>query len=182
MNFNYQISEQNYLEAHSTHARNCEKNWHVTIWYMLIVITALVPLVFIVSQGYGDYVMLITFPLGSIFIYLNFINKKHLKKEYENNAFIKLPIALSVTDKGCLQVGDDYQVLLRWENIYRYVESDKYWLLYTSPCLMHIIPKSSLGETEWQQFSDILKQHIGGRGKMDETMCNLNARKANNQK
>ncbi len=140
MNFSYKISEQDYSEATKLHQRNPHSKWANVI---IMVVLSVIGFFMGFSFGKEGIIMLIIL-LFSLVVFSRLYTKQKLKSEYKHNAFIKLPIALSVTDKGCLQVGDDFQVLFRWEYIYRYIESDKYWLLYTSPSFMNIIPKSSV--------------------------------------
>ncbi len=180
MNFNYQITEQDYFNAVKLHQRNRQRHWQNEV--VIFGFCLLLGFFFVFNADNMKLVGSVVVFLFALIGYSIVVNKKKLKKEYQYNTFLKLPIALSVTDEGCLQSGEDYQVLLRWEYIYRYIESDQYWVIYTTPSLMHIIPKLSVSESEQQQFSEILKQQIGERGKLDKTMCNLNARKANNQK
>ncbi|MDP8170894.1 YcxB family protein [Pasteurella skyensis] len=168
MNIQYQITEQDYINANSISIRNRKKNWHSVVCGLSFFF-----ILGILGASFNDY-----YPNQSYFLfiviillvgYARFIGKQTVKFEYANNAFIKQPMNLTVNEEGCLFVGEFSQERVHWNHIYQYIESKQYWLIHLSPYLIHIVPKAGLSEEEQQQFSTILQQNIGERGKMDKT-------------
>ncbi|MDP8033691.1 YcxB family protein [Pasteurella atlantica] len=169
MNVQYQITEQDYINANSISIRNRKKNWHSIVWWsLLFFIIVILSATFNHHYPTQGYLLLIAIILCVGYAF--FIGKQTIKFEYANNAFIKQPMNLTVNEEGCLFVGEFSQERVHWNHIYQYIESKQYWLIHLSPYLIHIVPKAGLSEEEQQQFSTILQQNIGERGKIDKTM------------
>ncbi len=170
MNFQYKITEKDFLSAFKLHMKYGQTNWFDKT--NRIIGFSLGALITIFAIQYPDKKLVITVIviLIILLICLHNIGQQRVKSEYANNAFIKQLVDFTLKSEGCLLVSDDFHILLRWKKIHQYVENDSYWLLYASPQLIYIVPKLLVSKGESKQFSNILKQHIGKRGKVDSTM------------
>lgn len=166
MNFQYQISEDDYLEA----CKLFEKYRKKTAENIVGSIIGFVCVIFVFQTNNTKPAIAIACGCIVLAFYSAFMGKKRLKLEYAHHAFIKQMMNFTLTDEGYSLVSEGSSTFLRWERIYRYVENDKFWLLYISPHLMHIVPKSAVSDSDAKQISDSLKQHIGERGEVESSI------------
>lgn len=166
VNFQYQISEDDFLAAFELFEKYRKKTTDKIVGFIIGVVWVM----FFIQASDKKPAIAIACGFIILVFYLIFLGKKRLKLEYTNHTFIKQMMDFTLTDEGCLIVSEDSSNFLRWKKVYRYVESDRFWLLYISPHLIQIVPKSAVSGSDAQQFSSALQKHIGERGQVEATI------------
>ena len=132
MDAEYTISEDDYVNAMKLYSRFTPR---LALIYGIGFLVLLLFAVFgspTLKSGGGIVTVLGRFLISPI------LARRHYKK-YKA---IHLPIHIGLKDEGVGFSTSDGGGVVRWENIYKWRQNDRYLLIYPMPRLYHIIPKS----------------------------------------
>lgn len=163
----YEISEQDYLDAQRLAIRNSPirlVRW--TLW--VLPVWALVLLAFLISviarEGFSSRVIVgLAFCLYVIFLPL--LSKRKQKQAYARNSSIHGKLFLEVTDEGVKFRGKTVSSQISWSQFPRFSEDKKSFVLYQRSTVFNIVPKRDLSPDQVEALHEYFEQHIG-RGKV----------------
>lgn len=159
MNLSFKMTQEAFEDGMKLHAKQQRKK----IWIVLIVI---VSAFFLLSTDFSNQksiiiqsIIAVSFLIIYAFI-LYFIHRFHRRRQYQSNKVYRNIIEYTFSDEGvkaehCL--GDSF---LKWESFFNYIEDEKSYLLYISPYLMYILPKSEMSYQEEQVVKNYLEDYI----------------------
>jgi hypothetical protein len=163
MEFDYEITEQDFLDAQ----RLAIKNHPVRMirWTRLVL-----PLfgIFLfgawiqnlVKQGFSlRATVAVIFPL--LFISLPLLNKWNARKMYRKATTLHGRVHLEVTEDGWASRGSSFSGKVDWSTFAKFSEDGKVFVIYQSTQAFNIVPKHSLTADQISELRQYLDRNIG---------------------
>ena len=159
MKTKYKISEQDYLQATKLFLKLSKRQ-------LINHIIAGILLLFVAYIGHGVvrhgaigailgasiFSMLLRYIFHPIIARRNYRNYPAIKQEFE----------IELEESGIKISAETGQSNIKWENIIKWREGEKYILIYPMPSLFHIIPKSlEKSGFEISKLKEYLQQQVG---------------------
>ena len=161
---NYEISEQDYLDAQRLAIKNHPRTLTRVVYRILPYWGLLVglPVVWVMfGRGfYWDNLMIL--PLGFAVFALGrpLLFKRAIKAAYRKTRSLHGPRSTAVDEQGISFEGPDFSSQLKCPFFLKFAEDDKSFVMYQTNQMFFLIPKRLLS---WQEISNIreaLAQHI----------------------
>jgi hypothetical protein len=166
MTINFQFTLEDYQDGFRAHLRKGASLY--TRWMLKIITVAgflLVAMgILLVATGQRNLSTWLTpAVLGCLWIWIgtgrNY--QRVAKSQFTKNPMLRQPRTVEITSDGIKTDAGVSSSDVRWEAYLRSVESDKVFLLYTSPACFVIIPKRVLQPSQTDELREVLQTHIG---------------------
>ncbi len=96
------------------------------------------------------------------FVSLYIISPWQAKRHYKNYKSIQKPLKIEQTDGGFTVTAENGQGNVKWENIFKWRENNKYILVYQAPKLFNMIPKRiEEAGFDVEGFRRLLREKVG---------------------
>jgi len=165
MRIEYEISEQDFLDAQKLAMRNLPKR--TTRWiFRILPFWGLFLLLGVIGwpvyQGSLVWKTELAVPVGFAILCLlsPWLLKIAQKKAYRKNPALHGKRTMEVTQTGLNFSGTNYSSQLKWDFFIKYVEDEKVFVLYQSNQIFHPIPKRTLSADEVSVLREAFKQNI----------------------
>ena len=135
----YTITEKEYVQASSLHARLTKKQIAISS----IVIIALATLAYVAGDGAvrGGAIGGLIGGIGAYTLIRLLINPWRTKRMYQSYAAIQESCTVILLDQGIRFRTELGESLIEWRHILKWRENDQFVLIYQAPHLYHLIPK-----------------------------------------
>jgi hypothetical protein len=161
MQFEYEISEQDFLDGQRLALRNSPS----IRWTRLALPLFGVVLLAFWIQSTAKYGFTLRATLGLIFpllfLSLPFLTKWNAKKMYAKGTSLHGNLQLDVSDDGLTSAGSTFSGKTQWSNYSRFFENEKCFILYQNTQVFNIIPKRHLSADQINNLRDYFNQKIG---------------------
>jgi hypothetical protein len=159
MELQFKLTQKDFENGMKLHAKQQVKK----VW---IFMTFMVGTFFLLSTNFSDQKSIVTHMIIS-FLFLTFygvltyfVHRFHRRKQYRTNKVYRDVLHYTFSEEGvevkhCL--GHSF---LKWECFGKYIENDSTYLLYISPYLMDILPKSVMDSQREQVLKAYLEDYI----------------------
>jgi len=164
---NYEISEQDYLDAQKLAIKNHPRTFTRVVYRVLPYWGLLVGLgVFWVMFAWGfhwDNLMIL--PVGFTVFALSrpLLVKRAVKAAYRKTRSLHGPRSTAVDEQGMSFEGPDFSSQLKWPFFLKFAEDDKSFIIYQTDQMFFCIPKRQLSQQEISTIREALIQHIPNR-------------------
>jgi hypothetical protein len=168
MTIHFQFTLEDYQDAFRAHLR---KGASASVRWMLKIITVagfLLIAMGIVMLATGQRNLstwLTPGVLGCLWVWIgtgrNY--RRVAKSQFTKNPALRQPRTVEITSDGIKTDAGIASGDTRWAAYLNFVESDKVFLLYTSPGCFVIIPKRVLQTSQTDELREILQTHIGNK-------------------
>jgi hypothetical protein len=161
---NYEISEQDYLDAQKLATRNHPRTftrvlYRILPYWGLLVGLAVVWVMF--GRGfYWDNLMIL--PLGFAVFALGrpLLFKRAVKAAYRKTRSLHGPRSTAVDEQGISFEGPDFSSQLKWPFFLKFAEDEKSFVMYQTNQMFFLIPKRQLSQQESLDIREALVHHI----------------------
>jgi uncharacterized protein YneF (UPF0154 family) len=155
----FKLTQEAFEQGMKLHSKQqVKKTW--------LVLIAIVLAFFFLSTDFSDQKSIVTHVIMSVLFLIfyallcYFIHRFHTRRQYRTNKIYTDTLHYTFNEEGvkvehCL--GDSF---LKWECFGKYIENESTYLLYLSPYLMYILPKSVLDNQEELVFKNYLEDYI----------------------
>lgn len=165
MTINFQFILEDYQDAFRAHMRkgaSLSTRWTlkiITVAGFLLVAMGIV----LVAAGQRNLSTWLTPALiGCMWIWIGMGRyPRAAKSQFTKNPMLQQPRTIEISADGVKTDAGVASSDMRWQAYLRFLESDKVFLLYTSPACFVIIPKRVLQPFQTDELRQILQTHIG---------------------
>lgn len=163
MRIEYQISEQDFINAQRLAIRNSPLQ--VFRWTRLVFpVFGLMLLLFVMrtAQRQGLSVsMTPAFVICLFFLSMPLLNRLTQKKMYARNTAMHGPLSAELDERGISFQGLTFSSQFDWSNFSRFFEDDNSFVLYRTTQLFNLIPKRGLAPDEISVLHGYFQRKIG---------------------
>ena len=148
---NYEISEQDYLDAQKLAIKNHPRTFTRVVYRVL--------------PYWGLLVGLMILPVGFTVFALSrpLLLKRAVKAAYRKTRSLHGPRSTAVDEQGMSFEGPDFSSQLKWPFFLKFAEDDKSFIIYQTDQMFFCIPKRQLSQQEISTIREALIQHIPKR-------------------
>lgn len=168
MQIEYEISEQDFLDAQKLAMRKAPK---LTMRLLLRVLPFWGAFVFlgvawpVFKQGFAWKMdMIVPLAFAILCLASPLLVKRAYRKAYRGNPSYRGNRTLILNESGLDLSGPTFSSQLKWENFIRFVEDEKVFLLYQSGQVAQIVPKRQLSPEEITELREAFTQKIAMKG------------------
>ena len=166
MTIDFQFTLDDYRDAFRAHFRKGASSFSRLLLKAAIVGGCLLigMGVFLVAMGERrPNVWLVPALLGAVWLWIGIggTYKRAAKAQFEKNPALRQPRRVEFSSQGIKTDAGVASSDVSWKAYLRYVESDKVFLLYTSPGCFAIIPKRVLQPGQAEELGQLFRSHIG---------------------
>jgi hypothetical protein len=163
MQINYEISEQDFIDAQRLAIRNSPvrlvrwTRWILPLFgvaLLIFLINVVVTRGFSVRAVPGVAVCL-------LFISMPLLSRSKQKKLYAKNTAMHGKMFLEASDKGLQFRGPTFSSQVDWSNFCRFFEDERSFVLYKNSQVFNIVPKRELSPAQITSLRGYLDQKIG---------------------
>jgi hypothetical protein len=164
MQIEYEISEQDFLDAHKLAIRKSLSRSTRLIfrvlpfWGLFMFLGVMWP---VLRHGFSwKWNMLLPFSMALLFLSLPLLMRQVQKKVYRQTANLHGKRTVTVDESGLSFSGPAYSSRLEWTFFPRFVEGEKTFLLYQSNQIFNVIPKQQLSQEQIVQLREAFTRNI----------------------
>ena len=160
MKISYRITAETYVEAQKLHAAKGAPTSLRILKFVFLPFFLLIGAITVVwgSFAANSWGMLM---LGIFWTVLSWIYPPwQWKRMYAKDRRFQGEYTADISEEGIRSEGPTSDGNVKWGFYTRFLESDKLFLLYQSPQLFNMVPKSAFGPGEADQFRELLKRKL----------------------
>jgi len=160
----YQLTEQDFIEAHKVHRdRSGIRKWSMRAFFgifglltvVLLLGLAVKPSMQAAKNDTPFFVVVVVW-----LAILLWLPRWTMRRQFRKQPSAQGPITLTINSSGTRRRWSGGSSEVEWKNYIRFTEGKNQILLYTSPACFNIIPKRSIGEAELNNLREFLQQHV----------------------
>ena len=158
MEITYQITEQ---DCRATIAWRLLRGWVFricVIWMAGIFLLTLINYLSHPGHPAANFPVFAIVVLWAVFIWANF--RWQARSQFRSQPIYQNAITLKADSDGICRSSLGFNSSISWQNLYRWTEVQKYFLVFTSPAQWHIIPKRCLSTEEIAEFRSVLDNNL----------------------
>lgn len=161
---NYEISEQDYLDAQKLAIRNHPKRFTRVVyrilpyWGLLAGLGALWPLFW--WGFHWDWLMILPLAFAGFALSRPLLFNRAAKATYRKTRSLHGPRSTAVDDQGMSFQGPDFSSQLKWPFFLKFAEDDKSFVMFQTDRMFFFIPKRQLSQQDISNIRKALAQHI----------------------
>lgn len=167
MEFTYTVSLDDYREYSRMACTKTTWKRKLNYWSLLVFCPVsggiiVISSALLIGSGHKDRILNAAFAVFGLFLlWRPFAYRRSVSKLYRQNK-CDTPYLCSVTDEGVdIQRRDGtLQSKIAWGALDKYLDSEKYLMLYLSPISILPIPKRALNAEQLETFSGLLTTHV----------------------
>jgi heme/copper-type cytochrome/quinol oxidase subunit 2 len=164
MQVNYQLSENDFVEAYGVHRnRTAFKKWSMRIFIALIVFMAVVVFataLFDHTQQAAKNLLPFTGLLAFWIVALWAFPRWNMRRQFHKQPAAHGPRTVTFDADGAHWRWDGGSGDIAWKNYIRWIEGTNQILFYTSPACFNILPTHGLPSQQMIDLRELLKQNI----------------------
>jgi hypothetical protein len=160
MNITYQLTLNEYQEAVNFHYKNTKRPVFVSLFVGFATFMMLVGTDFTNTRAVIDNILLVFFALSFYILFTRMITAYQAKKVYKKSDILSKEVTLHIAGKGIKQDKNDNIRTIDWKYFLKWIENEKYYIIYTSRYQFNVIPKRVMDEKQQEELSQYLKKYI----------------------
>lgn len=164
MQIEYEITEQDFLDAHKLairkHPKSSTKLIFLVLPYWGLFLFLAVGWNAVRSGIAWNSSLILPFGFGLFALASPWLFKKSQKNMYRKTISMHGPRTMLVDDTGLSFSGPAFSSHLKWPFFIKFAEDDKAFVLYQSNQIFHPIPKRELSQEQIAELRETFKQNI----------------------
>ena len=160
MNITYQLTLNEYQEAVSFHYKNTKRPLFVSIFLGFATFMILVGTDFTNIREVIDNIFLVFFALSFYILFTRMITAYQAKKVYNKSAILSKEVTLHISGKGIKEDKNNNDKTLDWAYFTKWIENEKYYIIYTSRYQFNVIPKRVMDEKQREELNTYFTKYL----------------------
>lgn len=160
MNITYQLTLNEYQEAVSFHYKNTKRPVFVSLFLGFATFMILVGTDFTNTREVINNILLVFFALSFYLLFTRMITAYQAKKIYNKSPILSKEVTLHISGKGIKQDKDNDHETLDWKYFLKWIENEKYYIIYTSRYQFTVITKRVMDEKQKEALAGYLSKYI----------------------
>lgn len=159
MTLSFKMTQEDFTKAMKLHVKQQNKS----IWFFILSLSVtyfLLSTSFESSKSIISNVLTVVSFLIFYWVLLYFSRRALFKKQYNTNPVYQNEIHYTFNDEGVRSAHHNGNGFLKWEGFRDYKENESIYLIYLSPYLMYILPKSIMSEEEKKKLNVYLDTYL----------------------
>jgi len=162
MNFEYQIAEQDFIDAQALAIKNSPVR--LVRWTRFVLplfgaglLAFLIRVV--VQQGFSWRIVPASiFPL--VFLATPLLSRRNQRQVYAKTTSLHGTLSLVADEDGLQFQGPTFSSRILWAHFYKFLEDERSFLLYQSPHVFNIVPKRGLSTEQIDVLRTFLRRNV----------------------
>ena len=160
MNITYQLTLNEYQEAVNFHYKNTKRPLFVSLFLGLATFMILVGTDFSNTREVIDNILLVFFALSFYLLFTRIITAYQAKKVYNKSPILSKEITLHISGKGIKKDKNNNDKILEWKYFSKWIENEKYYIIYTSSYQFNVIPKRVIDEKKRNELTTYFTKYL----------------------
>lgn len=160
MNITYQLTLNEYQEAVNFHYKNTKRPLFVSLFLGFATFMILVGTDFANIREVINNILLVFFALSFYLLFTRMITAYQAKKIYNKSPILSKKITLHISGKGIKQDKDSNDKTLDWKYFTKWIENEKYYIIYTSRYQFNVIPKRVMDEKKEEELTEYFSKYL----------------------
>jgi len=160
MNITYQLTLNEYQEAVNLHYKNTKRPIFVALFVGLATFMLLVGTNFDNTREVIYNMFIVFFALSFYILFTRMITAYQAKKVYDKSPVLSKEVTLHVSGKGIKHDKRDNNRALEWKYFSKWIENEKYYVLYTSRYQFNVIPKRVMDEKKQEELNEYFTKYL----------------------
>ena len=160
MNITYQLTLNEYQEAVNFHYKNTKRPLFVSLFLGFATFMILVGTDFENTREVINNILLVFFALSFYLLFTRMITAYQAKKIYKKSPILSKEVTLHISGKGIKQDKESNDKTLDWKYFSKWIENEKYYILYTSRYQFNVIPKRVMDEKKKEELAEYFSKYL----------------------
>ena len=160
MNITYQLTLNEYQEAVNFHYKNSKRPLFVSLFLGLATFMILVGTDFSNTRAVIDNILLVFFALSFYLLFTRLITAYQAKKVYNKSLILSKEVTLHISGKGIKQDKNNQDKTLDWKYFSKWLENEKYYIIYTSGYQFNVIPKRVMDKKQKKEITEYFSKYL----------------------
>jgi len=160
MNITYQLTLNEYQEAVNFHYKNTKRPLFVSLFLGVATFMILVGTDFSNTREVINNILVVFFALSFYLLFTRMITAYQAKKIYNKSPILSKEVTLHISGKGIKQDKNNNEKTLAWEYFTKWIENEKYYIMYTSRYQFNVIPKRAMDQKQIEALSVYFTKYI----------------------
>lgn len=160
MNITYQLTLNEYQEAVSFHYKNTKRPLFVSLFVGFATFMMLVGTDFNNTRAVIDNIIIVFFALSFYLLFTRMITAYQAKRVYNKSSILSKEVTLHISGKGIKQDKKNNEKTVEWKYFSKWIENDKYYIIYTSRYQFNVIPKRAMSKKQQKELSNYFEKYL----------------------
>ena len=160
MNITYQLTLNEYQEAVNFHYKNTKRPLFVSIFVGFATFMMLLGTDFSNTRAVIDNILLVFFALSFYLLFTRMITAYQAKKVYKKSPILTKEVTLHISGKGIKEDKNNNDKTLEWKYFSKWIENEKYYIIYTSKYQFNVIPKRVMDEKQKEELTEYFSKYL----------------------
>ena len=161
MNITYQLTLNEYQEAVNLHYKNTKRPIFVSLFLGFATFMILVGTDFANTRAVIYNIFVVFFALSFYLLFTRMITAYQAKKVYNKSPILSKEVTLHISGKGIKEDKNNQNKILDWKYFTKWVEDEKYYIIYTSRYQFNVIPKRVMDEKQKEEIIEYFSKYLG---------------------
>jgi hypothetical protein len=105
-------------------------------------------------------ILLVFFALSFYLLFTRMITAYQAKKIYNKSPILSKEITLHISGKGIKEDKNNNDKTLDWKYFSKWIENEKYYIIYTSRYQFNVIPKRVMDEKKKEELTEYFSKYL----------------------
>ncbi len=160
MNITYQLTLNEYQEAVNFHYKNTKRPLFVSIFLGFATFMILVGTDFANTREVINNILLVFFALSFYLLFTRMITAYQAKKIYNKSSILSKEVTLHISGKGIKEDKNNNDRTVEWKYFSKWIENEKYYIIYTSRYQFNVIPKRVMDEKKKEELTEYFSKYL----------------------
>lgn len=160
MNISYKLTLNEYQEAVNFHYKNTKRPLFISLFVGFATFMMLVGTDFNNTREVINNILMVFFALSFYILFTRMVTAYQAKKVYNNSPLLSKEITLQISGKGVKQDKNNNEKTLAWKYFSKWIENEKYFIIYTSRYQFNIIPKRVMDDRKRNELTTYLTKYL----------------------
>ena len=160
MNITYQLTLNEYQEAVNLHYKNTKRPLFVSLFLGFATFMILVGTNFANIREVINNILLVFFALSFYLLFTRMITAYQAKKVYKKSPILTKEVTLHISGKGIKEDKNNNDRTVEWKYFSKWIENEKYYIIYTSRYQFNVIPKRVMDEKKKEELTEYFSKYI----------------------
>ncbi len=160
MNITYQLTLNEYQEAVNFHYKKSKRPIFVSLFVGVATFMMLVGTDFTNTRAVIYNIFIVFFALSFYLLFTRMITAYQAKKVYNKSPILSKEITLHISGKGINHDKKNHDQTLEWKYFSKWLENEKYYIIYTSKYQFNVIPKRVMDENRRNELTAYFTKYL----------------------
>lgn len=160
MNITYKLTLNEYQEAVAFHYKNTKRPLFVSVFLGFATFMILVGTDFTNTREVIYNILLVFFAVSFYLLFTRMITAYQAKKFYNKSSILSKEVTLHISGKGIKENTKDNNKTIEWKYFTKWLENEKYYILYTSKYQFNVIPKRVMDEKQKEDINTYFTKYL----------------------